>query len=369
MALTSGEVKDLTDRPRLPRLGKIRLGIKLRNARGTEYPSATDFFVVPPEVQAVFGDKPRELEIVFPIDDVARIAHVAWKKYSATRGKTCTSDGEVAHRIIDKGVLASLLKGREPGKVDPAEMQRIYDAAIVKPDTRDYELMTIPCPARECAFAQDGTCRPVMILQFLIPRVAGVGIWQLDTGSVNSILNVRGGIELVKATTGGRLAGIPLTLRVRPAEAFPEGKKKVIFILDLFSPAKLIDMLAIAQRPIDQVFLPLPEPPDEDLPEELYPQSKTQTTPTVVGPTIDAKGEVKAEPAAEANGEAPASTEPTLFRGTDAELAVAAEVERLFGLLQYQDKNRRVLRRAHALNPLSLLKLLQEEAARRGVKV
>ena len=38
----SGDVVGLTDRPRLPRLGKIRLGVRALSARGNEYPKAVE---------------------------------------------------------------------------------------------------------------------------------------------------------------------------------------------------------------------------------------------------------------------------------------------------------------------------------------
>ncbi|MGH7315993.1 MAG: hypothetical protein ACREJS_07010 [Candidatus Rokuibacteriota bacterium] len=351
----SGDIAGLTDRPRMPRLGKIRLGIKDRNQRGAEFPRAVDYFVCPPEVQAVYGERPRELDVMFPIDDITRLAPVAYKKYSQTRGKICTSDGETAHRIIDKKLLLQRTAGgkREPEQAD-------YDAAIVTAQTQDWELLTIPCPARDCPFFQDLTCKPVMILQFLLPKVAGVGVWQIDTGSINSIQRVRGGMELVKGIAG-RLAGIPLTLRLQPLEVFPDGKKKVVHALDLYSPARLQDVLAIAQRPIEQVFLPLPEPPDQDLPDELYPQSKTQQTEVVVGPTIDAKGQVTIEV------DPRKVQQPTL--GTtedDPELVVAVEIEELFQSLEIAQKNRAVLRRAHKEKPLQLLKILRDQARQKA---
>ena len=55
-------IKGLTDRPRPPRLGKIRLGVKTE----ASYPQSKDYFVCPPEVKAVFGDEPTELTVFFP---------------------------------------------------------------------------------------------------------------------------------------------------------------------------------------------------------------------------------------------------------------------------------------------------------------
>jgi len=60
-------IKGISEVVRLPRLGKIRLGIRKKNADGIPYPSPTDYFVCPDEVRKVFGERPRELRIMFPI--------------------------------------------------------------------------------------------------------------------------------------------------------------------------------------------------------------------------------------------------------------------------------------------------------------
>ena len=41
-------IKGLSEQRRLPRLGKIRLGVKKKNQKGIEYPASTDYFVCPP---------------------------------------------------------------------------------------------------------------------------------------------------------------------------------------------------------------------------------------------------------------------------------------------------------------------------------
>src|SRR6267143_3063118 len=102
----SGDVVGLTDHPRLPRLGKIRLGIKATSAKGTEYPRAVDHFVVPDVIKSVYGDKPRELDVVFPSDEVGRVAGVSWKQYTAARGKVCWGDGQRAVRLVDADLVA-----------------------------------------------------------------------------------------------------------------------------------------------------------------------------------------------------------------------------------------------------------------------
>jgi hypothetical protein len=51
-------IKGISEIVRLPRLGKIRLGIKKKTDAGVSYPSPTDYFVCPDELKKVFGEKP-----------------------------------------------------------------------------------------------------------------------------------------------------------------------------------------------------------------------------------------------------------------------------------------------------------------------
>ena len=81
---------------RLPRLGKIKMGLKLDTGGTRE----TDYFVCPPEVQSVFGDQPQTLEIVFPVDDPLVAYREAYKWYGAGAIK-CFGNGEDAMRRVD----------------------------------------------------------------------------------------------------------------------------------------------------------------------------------------------------------------------------------------------------------------------------
>ena len=95
-------IKGLSEQRRMPRLGKIHLGVKKQAASGTEYPSATDYFVCPPEVQEVCGEKPTELNILIPVEDEEYWASQYYRCYSRTRGLVCKGDGETCNRMVDK---------------------------------------------------------------------------------------------------------------------------------------------------------------------------------------------------------------------------------------------------------------------------
>jgi len=215
-------IQGLTEQKRLPRLGKIHLGVKKTNAKGTEYPSPTDYFVCPPEIQKVYGEKPQKLDIIIPVEDEDMWASQYYRQYSRTRGLVCRGDGITCRRMVDT----------ETG-----------DTA-----NRDSKTITwkeeLPCPGRDCPDYQRKACQEVMNLQFLLPRVPGLGIWQVDTGSINSIRNVNNCAAMVRAVCD-RISWIPLTLTLEPTEVTnpDDGKKKIVQCLNLRSDKGLPELL------------------------------------------------------------------------------------------------------------------------------
>lgn len=242
-------IKGISDVRRLPRLGKIRLGIMEKSARtGNEFPRATDYFVVNADKSTteaaaaafhkVYGDKPRALDIMFPTEDVSQFFPQWYRRYGSGTGLLCKGDGEIA-TLVDK----------EAG-----------------------EMSEIACLGPDCEWAQKKHCRPVGSLQFLLPEVPGLGAWQIDTSSFHSIVNVNSGIEFIRKLTGGRIAGLPLKLTIRPKEVTADGKKKTVWVLDLAAEnVKIADLLQNAQKTMVELLLP---PVDMDVaPDDLYPKS------------------------------------------------------------------------------------------------
>lgn len=233
-------IKGVSEIRRLSRLGKIRLGIKKESPRtGTPYPEATDYFVVPEEVAQVYGEKPTELKIVFPTEDAPQ----QWlKRYSLTRGLVCRGDGEKAMAQVD---------------IDTGE--------IASRESTHTILKEIICEEKNCSAYKAKRCRPIMTLQFLLPDVPGaLGVYQIDTSSFNSIVNVNSSLELIKAC--GRVSMIPLLLKLVPQQVQPEGKKKTVHVLQLVSPYTFTELLKLIDRsPKDIFLLPVAEEPPDDL--------------------------------------------------------------------------------------------------------
>lgn len=134
-------IKGTTDVRRLPRLGKIRLGLKVEGATKSPYPQPTDYFVCPAEVAAVYGQKPMKLDILFPVEDdeiFAQQWYRVWQstvtRIQATRKKRLADIDSVYQEAVAKietraseaiaaankkhqdAVLDSILLPEKPGK-------------------------------------------------------------------------------------------------------------------------------------------------------------------------------------------------------------------------------------------------------------
>lgn len=188
----------ISDFKRLPRLGKIKLGKKQKTQKGSEYPIQTKYFVCPEEIQKIYGQEPTALDIMFPLNDVEVVFPQYFKQYGKT-GLKCKGDGKTALAMVG-GVLKE--RTCTPG-------------------------------SSECA-----GCKPIGVLNILLPKVPGFGVWQIWTSSWNSIVNLNSSIDMIKAMTGGKIAFIPLKLKLQEHNATvmkDDGSQfqKVVYVMTL----------------------------------------------------------------------------------------------------------------------------------------
>jgi hypothetical protein len=186
-------IKGVSERRRLPRLGKIRLGVKVLAKNGQTYPAEVDYFVVPPEVQQVYGPKPKTLDVMFPVQDRGVIFPQALKWYGSGRGLKCIGDGERAMRLNE-----------QTGAMEPVEC---------------------PCPLYE-----QGQCHRRAHLMVILPKINMGGVYQIDIGSYNSIVDLNSGLDYVEALVG-RVAMVPLVLSRAARETFGGGMRSVHYPL------------------------------------------------------------------------------------------------------------------------------------------
>ena len=241
-------IKGLSDIRRLPRLGKIRLGVKALAKSGKEYPREVPYFVVPPEVEKVYGDRPLQLDIMFPTEDEHAIFPQSYKWYVAN-GLRCKGNGETAMRRF-----AELAKGERTIITNGAESH--------KPD----DLVEVACP---CPLLETGECRQNANLMVLLPKVSLGGVYQITTGSFHNIVRINSAIDHVRSVVG-RIALVPLSLIRQEEEIQYEGKKakhyllQVVLSINLDEAARLRDNARMILAQTARLSLPAPIEDGED---------------------------------------------------------------------------------------------------------
>lgn len=221
------KVAGISERRRLPRLGKIRLGVKVISPKtGKEFPREVDYFVVPPEVAKVYGEKPKELDVLFPVNDIDVVFPQAYKWYGNARGLKCIGNGVTAFRFNEE---TGTMQEREC----PCELKGV-----------------------ECALRAH--------LMVILPKVNMGGVYQIDIGSYNSVIDINSGLEYIQALVG-RFAMVPLKLRRVEREIIYEGNKRIHYPLQIVfeGDVSLINALREDNKRIiltgNEIALPAPE--------------------------------------------------------------------------------------------------------------
>lgn len=192
-------INGLSNIRRIPREGKIRLGEKKKSASGKEYPVQLDYLKVPEAVQAIYGEQPKEIDVMFASDDEEQIFPQYYKLYGST-GLKCKGDG----------IMSAIMKRGE---------------IIEKKCTPE---------ANECK-----GCKPMATLRMLLPKIPGFGIFEITTSSWNSIVNLNSCIDAIKLMTGGRISYVPLKLKYVEHNAIIQDIKsdkqfqKTVYVLSL----------------------------------------------------------------------------------------------------------------------------------------
>lgn len=224
-------IQGLTQVRRLPRLGKIKMGVKVKaktkDGRDIEIPQKSDHFVVPPEVEKIYGKEPKVLDILIPVEDEEKWAPQYYKLYSRTQGLVCKGDGCNASRLIDTAT---------------GDRAHRTTTEVIR---KDWE-----CAGRKCAdYLAKDACKEVMSLMFILYKVPGMGIWQIDTSSVNSIININSCADYIRAVFG-KVSWIPLQLTIEPKEVQnPEsGKRQTVYVLNIRNNLVLLDMVEATKK-------------------------------------------------------------------------------------------------------------------------
>jgi hypothetical protein len=205
----------------LPRLGKIRLGIKKKSVKGVDYPSETPWFVVPPEVEAVYGSEPLELDIMLPVEDPEVFFPQKLAMYGSGTGLKCHGNGEQAKRLTEQN---------------------------------EWVERTCPCEHLKSDANPKGACTEQSSLMVLLPMVSMGGCYQITTGSFHSTRTLNSALDYIRALVG-RLALIPMKLRRVPRETHNDGKKQTHYTMELILDGDL-KMIRDLRADIEGVLIP-----------------------------------------------------------------------------------------------------------------
>jgi len=185
-------------RYQLPRLGKLRLGIKVPTTSGGERPKATEYIVLPPEllesekfmdVLAAYNDDPSKPTRI-PIQ-------LACGAIGGNMRRSCDLYGS------SKGLLC-----------------RTYDAITCeRVDQQTGEWTSMPCAQHNaCKDFEKKACHWIHRLRVVVPDAPGIGVWQIDTTSPNNWATLLSEMGAIKNQLGGKLAGVDLFLTLEPRE-------------------------------------------------------------------------------------------------------------------------------------------------------
>lgn len=248
-------IKNLTEMRRLPRLGHLRLGIKKKSARtGKEHPAEVDYFILDPktpdakrnttlkkEFAKLYGAKPKTIKIMFPPASPEVFFSQWYKRYGKSTLVKCKGDGEVATCVLPE-----------------------FAEGLTRIGETDQGMIKVRCDGTECPFYKDNQCNRMATLQVILPEISGIGVWQINTSSWNSIVNMNSAVDWLKGLCG-RYYMIPIILMRVETEIQYEGKKSKHYILQIDQNISLMDIQKMALKPAEMIALSAPDEEKDDL--------------------------------------------------------------------------------------------------------
>lgn len=257
-------IKNLSEIRRVPRLGKIRLGIKKSTPQGKEYPAEVDYFILDPETPSElenkklvdefkkrYGEQPKQIPIMLPIGDVDVVFPQFYKRYGKTTLLQCKGDG-----------------------VEAVCSSEEFTEDLTVTGKTETGLPKVKCLGPECPYQKSRQCGRVGTLQILLPELPGSGVWQVTTGSFNSIVNINSCLAYVRAVAG-RFHMIPLLLERREQLIQRKGEAaRKHYILHINLNISLLDLQRYANIDATKIMLELPEP-EEGKEDILFQENET----------------------------------------------------------------------------------------------
>jgi hypothetical protein len=198
-------IKGLTDRgSAFPEIGQIRKGAA-KDPNANRPGKDLSYFRV--EVDAndprgaqfvsIYGTQPADIRVIFPFNEMERNWEAWYEAYTAGR-MVARSDGEYFTYLVNvKTGEHEVINGLN------AKGERVPHREIVgsyKTQKGGDEVIKM---------------KPVGRLKVVIPDLHSLAYMTVHTTSIYDIINISSQLEAVQSMNGGRIAGVPLTLRRR----------------------------------------------------------------------------------------------------------------------------------------------------------
>lgn len=243
-------IDDIESVAKFPRRGKIHLGIKVPYQKGgeTKYrPKEVDYLVCPPEVQEIYGEEPKEVPIALPSNDITEVIPYAFKYWKSGAGLFCKGDGKIANR------------------------------AMAVKSARGAMFEEIECPGEDCEYYQSKKCNLQACLMVHLPHVDMFSVYQIDTGSWHSVVNVINSLKLIKKQFG-RLINLYDPRNLEPIlrlgrmsqETHGSGKKETHHVLYVRAEINTALLLEIREELSNPSLLTAPSHRPPGVPKEEF---------------------------------------------------------------------------------------------------
>jgi hypothetical protein len=188
-------------------VGHIRIGEKVKNQSGKEYPTSLDYFKPDAPEQylqyfrSAFGDKPAKITITFLSNDMNDVCRQFYELRDGAGGRMAYGDGVTFYVATKQG------------------------------DGTVKDVVTVPPDVDKWMKAMETTAgkpwRERLVLKFAIPQIPVLGLWEFSThANASTIPNIIGTIDTV-FQIAGRLAGIPFDLIIEKVKSDKAGSKSV----------------------------------------------------------------------------------------------------------------------------------------------
>jgi len=168
---------------RLPRIGVIK------------HPKEGDWFLVPPEIEAITGPKPKRLEVILASDVDSENYDESYRRYT----------GKVARCVGRDGVGRELVNINDKKRVEKK------------------------CP---CSCYDGKECQIVGALNVIIPNVSLTGVYTIYSHGKNTRAVMQRAMPIIRQRYG-RVEGVPLVLSRVPIMTGGSGQRRRLWIINV----------------------------------------------------------------------------------------------------------------------------------------